>query len=481
MQKGTVLLLLALLIALPAFAQEVGSVSGTVSTEDGNPVAGAGVTIFNDNRDVFQTRTDREGAFAFERIPAGDWVITASFERMNVEDNIRVVANENTEIDLILGGNGGGGDDGVGSVSGTVFNQQREAVAGAAVTIMSDRREVVGETETDDNGAFSFEEIDAGGYEISAELGELRASEEIRVADGENTEVRLVLAEEGGGDDGVGSVSGFVFNEQREAVSQATITLYNERREVAGRAVTDENGTFLIEDVPAGGYTIIAALGEERASEEIRIAEDQVTEVRLVLSAGGGEGEGGRVFGIVSDPNGDPVVRAIVHLWSDARERPFVVARAVTDENGSYRLGGPAGVYHITTEVEEVGVAEADVEIIAGERIEVNLVLGEGQIGEGYGVEDEDMNLPENHILLSSYPNPFNAVATVDYTLFTAGIVNLSVFNTAGQQIQTLVESYHAAGVHQTSFNGKSLPVGTYILRLETAGQTQMQKVLLLK
>ena len=104
-----------------------------------------------------------------------------------------------------------------------------------------------------------------------------------------------------------------------------------------------------------------------------------------------------------------------------------------------------------------------------------------GDSGYNNVIENPENNIPINSALLSSYPNPFNPVATVGYDLAEAGLIELSVFNSAGKQIQTLVKSFQTAGAHQISFNGQSLPAGTYILRLETAGQAQMQKVLLLK
>ena len=111
-KRGLVLLFIALVFALPAMAQEVGSVSGTVSTEDRNPVAGAAVAIWDDERNHQETRTDEDGEFAFERVAAGAWNIRAEMERMEpAQDEIEVAANENTEVDLVLGG-GGRGDDG---------------------------------------------------------------------------------------------------------------------------------------------------------------------------------------------------------------------------------------------------------------------------------------------------------------------------------------------------------------------------------
>jgi len=389
MKKVFVLLFLAVLFALPAFAQ-VGSVSGTVLTEDREPVQGAGVSIWNNERDHFETRTDEEGAFAFERVPVGAWHIHAEMECMEpADDEIEVAANENTEINLVLEGDDD--DDGVGSVSGTVFNQRREAVAGAVIHLISERREIVGRTQTDDEG------------------------------------------------------------------------------------------TFLMEEIPAGGYTIVAEHGDLTASEQIRVVADEETVVRLVLGEGGGDRDIGRISGTVSTPEEEPAVRAVVCLFADLRGRPEFVARTGTDENGAFFFSVPAGEYHITAELEDVGVAEDDIEVTANEETVIDLVLGDGEIGPEYGVKEQNANIPVSAVLLKSFPNPFNAVATISYNLPVATHVRLSVFNTEGRHIQTLSNGWCMAGEYRIEFNGYSLPTGTYILRLDAGKLTQTTKLQLLK
>ena len=109
MKKFVVLLFLALLIGLPAIAQDFGTVSGRVTTENGEPAANANVIMFDNERNMFQTQTNRIGAFGFDRIPPGNYHIIATLDRLRpAEADIEVFANEETIIDLVLGGGGGG-------------------------------------------------------------------------------------------------------------------------------------------------------------------------------------------------------------------------------------------------------------------------------------------------------------------------------------------------------------------------------------
>jgi len=96
------------------------------------------------------------------------------------------------------------------------------------------------------------------------------------------------------------------------------------------------------------------------------------------------------------------------------------------------------------------------------------------------GVND-NINTIEKYSLLSCYPNPFNAVATIGYNLPAATYVRLSVYNTEGRLIQTLTNGWRMVGENQTAFNGRSLPTGMYILRLDANNLTQTKKLLLMK
>ena len=96
-------------------------------------------------------------------------------------------------------------------------------------------------------------------------------------------------------------------------------------------------------------------------------------------------------------------------------------------------------------------------------------------------VDEQDVIMPVSVILMESFPNPFNSTATIDYYIPEAGRINLSVFNTVGQHIQTLSDGWQTAGEHQSTFAAMSHPAGVYILRLETRNAVHTQRLLFLK
>ncbi len=89
--------------------------------------------------------------------------------------------------------------------------------------------------------------------------------------------------------------------------------------------------------------------------------------------------------------------------------------------------------------------------------------------------------LPSTATLTSNYPNPFTHSTTIEYALPASGRVRLSVFDMLGREIATLVDDIRHTGRHNAVFDGASLPSGTYLYRLEAAGQVRTGLMTLMK
>ncbi|MBI3111003.1 MAG: CHRD domain-containing protein [Ignavibacteriales bacterium] len=106
-----------------------------------------------------------------------------------------------------------------------------------------------------------------------------------------------------------------------------------------------------------------------------------------------------------------------------------------------------------------------------------------GSTGIATSVERTDHDvIPVEFMLDQNYPNPFNPATTITYRLARTGTVSLSVFNTLGQLVATLVDGLQEAGIHNITFEAGSLPSGIYLYRLTAGGATvQAKKMMLLK
>ena len=89
-----------------------GSVVGQVVNADGDPVAGAVVTLVSQDRRQgrgrargIRTRTNERGMFAFEAVPEGNYMGLAWARGVGrTREAIEVTAGEETEVNLTLQG-----------------------------------------------------------------------------------------------------------------------------------------------------------------------------------------------------------------------------------------------------------------------------------------------------------------------------------------------------------------------------------------
>jgi len=107
-------------------------------------------------------------------------------------------------------------------------------------------------------------------------------------------------------------------------------------------------------------------------------------------------------------------------------------------------------------------------------------------IASGEGGRMEMQAIPDQFSLGAPYPNPFNASTTFTLNLDKAGQASLRVFNVLGQEVAQIMNRELPAGVHHMIWeardaNGVSLPSGLYLIRLEAAGRSDIQKIVLLR
>jgi len=89
--------------------------------------------------------------------------------------------------------------------------------------------------------------------------------------------------------------------------------------------------------------------------------------------------------------------------------------------------------------------------------------------------------VPEKVLLHQNYPNPFNPSTTIKYGLPERSHVTLTIFNTLGQQVATLVDGETEAGYHEVKFDAPHLPSGVYLYRLQAGDRLEVRKALLMK
>jgi len=96
-------------------------------------------------------------------------------------------------------------------------------------------------------------------------------------------------------------------------------------------------------------------------------------------------------------------------------------------------------------------------------------------------VASPDPTLPGSFTLEKNYPNPFNPSTEISYELARSSHVRLSVFNSLGQKVATLVEAIMPAGRHRVTWHAAGMTSGVYYYSFEAGEFTQTHRMLLLK
>ncbi len=77
-----------------------------------------------------------------------------------------------------------------------------------------------------------------------------------------------------------------------------------------------------------------------------------------------------------------------------------------------------------------------------------------------------------------AYPNPYNSEVVLEYELSASSNVILKIFNVLGQQIDTLVNSYHNSGKHRFVFNTSGKSSGVLFAQIITNSFNKTIKII---
>jgi len=100
---------------------------------------------------------------------------------------------------------------------------------------------------------------------------------------------------------------------------------------------------------------------------------------------------------------------------------------------------------------------------------------------------DPGVDVPDAHpFYAKNWPNPFNPITKIEFSLPREGHVSLKVFNVRGELVRTLVDGNRPAGPQIVEWDGSndrghSVASGVYFYETRTAGKSTIQKMALVK
>jgi len=100
---------------------------------------------------------------------------------------------------------------------------------------------------------------------------------------------------------------------------------------------------------------------------------------------------------------------------------------------------------------------------------------------ENYVARVDGVQKPAGFRVSAAYPNPFNGMTTIPFSLDLAGDITVEVYDLLGRSIRVDHLPAMTSGSHQFRLDTDGLVSGVYLVRIGFQGQHQIQKVTLLK
>ena len=108
-----------------------------------------------------------------------------------------------------------------------------------------------------------------------------------------------------------------------------------------------------------------------------------------------------------------------------------------------------------------------------------NMIVGNGL--NTFGLSHVVDIMPEDYSLSRAYPNPFNPVTTLSFTLPVETEVSIAVYNLYGREVFSLINGNMQAGYHSIVWDANSYSSGVYFVKMIAGEFVNTQKLMLIK
>ncbi len=95
-------------------------------------------------------------------------------------------------------------------------------------------------------------------------------------------------------------------------------------------------------------------------------------------------------------------------------------------------------------------------------------------------MKDDDCK-PMVYRLDNNYPNPFNPVTTISFSLVKAGFTTLAVYDIMGHKVAEIIKANLNEGYHKVKFDASGLVSGVYFYELRSGNFSSTRKMILMR
>jgi hypothetical protein len=96
-------------------------------------------------------------------------------------------------------------------------------------------------------------------------------------------------------------------------------------------------------------------------------------------------------------------------------------------------------------------------------------------------LDNIDINIPSDISIDSIYPNPFNPITTIDFSVSNSSAISINLYDINGHLIHNITEGYYRAGNYSEIIDATNLTSGPYFVRLESNNYSITKKLMLIK
>jgi hypothetical protein len=101
--------------------------------------------------------------------------------------------------------------------------------------------------------------------------------------------------------------------------------------------------------------------------------------------------------------------------------------------------------------------------------------------GTPLNASDSRHSLPTSVDLVNAYPNPFNSMTTISYSILESSHSSLNVYDLSGKKVAELLNDKASSGNYTAVWNAENNPAGVYFVRLTSSGVSATHKLVLTK
>jgi hypothetical protein len=157
----------------------------------------------------------------------------------------------------------------------------------------------------------------------------------------------------------------------------------------------------------------------------------------------------------------------------------------VTDTTGSFNLGAlDNGNYELFVDIPGMHMTGTYSFVVSGNNTFSGLDFTVGKdsihpVSAAIGIKEISKN-NDNKVSMSAFPNPYSSCSNIEVKLAQSAFVELNVYNTLGEKIQTIDNQFKGGGEHYYKFSAKEIgaPSGIYFIKLKADNTSRIIKVI---